>query len=128
MIRENKELIFVWFCFFTSAGTLLCCTLPMIFVVLGLGATLAALSSHLPWLTTLTAYKFWIFLLSGILLIIAELLMKRPGRVCPTDTTFAKKCQQLIVWNYRILRISQIVWVIGFISSYLALPIKIWLE
>ena len=128
MIRESKEKFYVWICLITSSATLVCCTLPIILVFIGLGATLAAISTSLPWLMTLTEYKFWIFLVSGILLLLTEWALKRPGRSCPTDPILAEKCKKLEIWNYRILRFSEIIWIIGFISSYLALPIKLWLE
>src|SRR4051812_41143175 len=53
---------------FTSFGTLLCCALPSLLVLLGLGATVASFLSAVPWLVTLSHHKNWIFLVSGILI------------------------------------------------------------
>ena len=127
MKREKNEAWIVWLSFLMSIGTLLCCTLPMVFIALGLGATLAALAYHFELLTTFTEYKFWIFLTSGLLLLFTTWLLKRPGRSCPTDPILAKKCLQLTTWNYRIFWLSVTLWIIGFVSAYLAVPITIWI-
>ena len=53
---------------FSSVGTLLCCALPSLFVLLGFGATVGSLLSAVPWLVSLSRYKTWIFGLSAILI------------------------------------------------------------
>src|SRR5437764_12820625 len=53
---------------FTSFGTLLCCALPSLLVLLGLGATVASFLSAVPWLVTLSHHKNWVFLVSGLLI------------------------------------------------------------
>src|SRR3954447_10557315 len=50
---------------FTSVGTLLCCALPSLLVLLGLGATVASFLSAMPWLVTLSRHKAWTFTISG---------------------------------------------------------------
>lgn len=127
MQREGKERALVWLCFLTSVSTLFCCTLPIMFVALGFGATLAAIVYHVEWLTVLTIYKFWLFLISGLLLLITNWLLNRSGRLCPSDPVLAKKCLRVTKWNYRLLYLSVVMWIIGFISAYLAIPISIWL-
>jgi hypothetical protein len=46
---------------FTSFGTLLCCALPSLLVLLGLGATVASFLTAVPWLVTLSRHKTWVF-------------------------------------------------------------------
>src|SRR5882724_5615302 len=53
---------------FTSVGTLLCCALPSLLVLLGLGATVASFLSAVPWLVTLSHRKNWVFLIAGVLI------------------------------------------------------------
>src|SRR5437588_6759610 len=53
---------------FTSLGTLLCCALPSLLVLLGLGATVASFLSAVPWLVTLSHHKNWVFLIAGTLI------------------------------------------------------------
>lgn len=127
MEREFKEAAVVWLGFFLSLSTLLCCTLPILLIVLGMGSLMAAIVVEASWLTALLKYKFLLFLSSGLLLLAADLWLRLPGRVCPTDPELARRCQMLARWNQRLLRVSLIIWGIGFISAYLAIPISIWL-
>jgi len=127
MLRERKEAVMVWICLILSTGTLLCCTLPIILVMLGLGALMALLAMHAGWIAVLLEYKFWLFLVSGLLLLIADIILRQPGRACPTDPVLAKKCAWLTRSNRWILRISLLLWAIGFMSAYLVLPVSIWL-
>jgi len=51
-----------------SLGTLVCCALPSVLVVLGLGATVASLLASVPWLVVLSRHKAWVFLAAGVLI------------------------------------------------------------
>ena len=53
---------------FTSVGTLLCCALPSLLVLFGLGATVASVLSEAPWLVTMSHHKHWVFLIAGLLI------------------------------------------------------------
>lgn len=57
-----------WLALFSSTGTLVCCALPSLLVLLGLGATVATVLSAAPWLVTLSRHKGWVFTLSGLLI------------------------------------------------------------
>src|ERR1700759_518770 len=57
-----------WLSLFTSLGTLLCCALPSLLVLFGLGATVASVLSEAPWLVALSHHKNWVFLLAGLLI------------------------------------------------------------
>lgn len=127
MRREIKEALLAWLSFFGSLSTLLCCTLPILFVVLGFGASLVVFSTHFQWWVKLGEYKFWLFIVSAALLIFSYWIMKMSGQVCPTDPILAKKCEYLRKWNWRIILISFIIWGVGFISAYLLTPIGKWL-
>ncbi|MBB4518571.1 hypothetical protein [Paraburkholderia fungorum] len=74
-----------WLTLFTSAGTLICCALPILFVMLGLGAAVAAVTSAAPFLVTLALHKRSVFADSGLMLLISGWLMYRAGRACPSD-------------------------------------------
>src|SRR5271169_3454424 len=51
---------------FTSLGTLLCCALPSLLVLFGLGATVATVLSEVPWLVSLSHHKHWVFIVAGL--------------------------------------------------------------
>src|ERR1700722_7985097 len=53
---------------FTSLGTLLCCALPSLLVLFGLGATVASVLSEAPWLVALSRHKHWVFIVAGVLI------------------------------------------------------------
>ena len=69
-ISETKRAsaLLSYFSLFGSVGTLLCCALPSLFVLAGLGATVASTLSALPWLVTLSHHKDWTFGISGLLI------------------------------------------------------------
>ena len=117
-----------WMSLFASTGTLICCALPIILVTLGFGATVAALTSALPFLITLSQHKIWVFSISGIMLCVSGWLLYRPGRSCPTDSELGALCEKANVWNRRVYWSSVVIWVIGFFAAYIALPLRIWLE
>lgn len=124
----GKQTGLTWLALFTSTGTLICCALPITLVTLGMGATVAALTSSFPLLISLSQHKIWIFLISGALLALSGWLMVRPGRSCPTDPQLGQLCNRTQVWNRRVYWTSLIIWCIGFFAAYLALPIRMWLD
>lgn len=116
------------FTLFTTTGTLVCCALPIIFVTLGMGATVVAMTSTFPFLITLTQYKIWVFLFSGLMLAVSGWLMFKPERTCPVDKELGRACNTAHKWNKRIYWSSVVIWSIGFFAAYLLLPIRIWLD
>lgn len=117
-----------WLTLFASTGTLICCALPIILVTLGLGATVAALTSAFPVLITLSQHKVWVFAVSGILLGISGWLLYRPARRCPSDPALGALCEKTRLRNGRVYWTSVTLWGIGFFAAYLTLPLRIWLE
>jgi hypothetical protein len=113
---------------FTSFGTLLCCALPSLLVLLGLGATVASFLSAVPWLVTLSRHKFWVFTISGLLIgcnllyayVIAPRLQKA-GTACPTDApeacVSASRVSLLVLW------VSAAIYAIGVFSAFALGPL-----
>ncbi len=127
MNMETQEKSLTWLALFASTGTLICCALPIAFVSLGLGATVAAISSSVPVLVTLSLHKGWVFAVSAMLLASSGWLLFRSGRECPADPQLAALCDRALLWNRRIFRTSVAIWGVGFLAAYLALPLRIWL-
>ncbi|MDB4363516.1 hypothetical protein N9Z31_05115, partial [Pseudomonadales bacterium] len=90
----NKPRSWSWLLLFTTSGTLLCCAMPITLVTLGLGATVATMASSAPWLITLSQFKGWMFLASGLLIALAAWVVHRSGRSCPVDTELAAACER----------------------------------
>ncbi len=112
---------------FTSFGTLLCCALPSLLVLLGLGATVASFLSAVPWLVTLSRHKNWVFLAAGLLIganflytyALAPRLQGRAG--CPSDApnacTTSSRMSRLVLW------VSGAIYGIGLFSAYALGPL-----
>ncbi len=47
----KRSALLSYFSLFTSFGTLLCCALPSLLVLFGLGASVVSMLSFLPWLS-----------------------------------------------------------------------------
>ena len=124
---ETQETSLTWLALCASTGTLICCALPIVFVMLGLGATVAAISSSVPVLVTLSLHKGWVFAASAILLAASGWLLFRSGRECPAEPQLAALCDRTLLWNRRIFWTSIAIWGVGFFAAYLALPLRIWL-
>ena len=123
-LRQNTV---SWLTLFAASGTLICCALPILFVTLGLGAAVAAVTSAVPFLVTLALHMTWAFAGSGLMLLASGWLLYRPGRACPSDPELGRLCERAQRWNRRIHGVSAAIWGIGFFAAYLALPIRIWL-
>ena len=115
-----------WVALFASTGTLVCCALPILLVSLGAGATVAALTSALPMLVTLSHYKLWVFGISGLLLAVAAWLSWRPGRSCPAEPELDVVCTRTRRWNRWVLSVAIAVWSLGFFSAFLLYPLVLW--
>ena len=113
---------------FTSFGTLLCCALPSLLVLLGLGATVASFLSALPWLVALSRHKDWIFMVAGLLIggnfLYVYKLAPRwqiSGGNCPADAPEA--CAEASRMSRAALWISGAIYCIGAFSAYILGPL-----
>ena len=113
---------------FTSFGTLLCCALPSLLVLFGLGATVASFLSAVPWLVTLSRHKNWVFAIAGLLIGgnflyvygLAPRLQAR-GTACPVDSPEA--CRSASRASRTILWLSGIIYSAGVLSAYVLGPL-----
>ena len=114
----DKPKTWSWVLLFTTSGTLLCCAIPITLVSLGLGATVASMASAAPWLITLSIYKGWMFTISGCLIALAAWAVYRSGRECPADPELAAACDRADRWNRWFIRVSAVLWLVGFLAAY----------
>lgn len=126
--RVRADGILGYLSLFTSFGTLLCCALPALFVLLGLGATVASVASSVPWLITLSRHKNSTFTIAGLLIaanffyvfLIAPKL-RAASQACPTDQ--ASACGTASHVSRWILWVSAGIYLVGFFSAYLLGPV-----
>lgn len=115
-----------YFSLFSSVGTLLCCALPSLFVLAGLGATVASTLSALPWLVTLSHHKQWTFGVSGLLIAVSFLNMyyvapRFRSRACSPDNREA--CETASRFSKWVLWLSATLYAGGFFVAFLLGPI-----
>jgi mercuric ion transport protein len=115
-----------YFSLFTSVGTLLCCALPSLLVLAGLGASVASTLSAMPWLVTLSRHKQWTFAASGILIALSFLnayyvAPRVKAQACSPDNPSA--CEDASKVSKVLLWISATIYFVGFFSAYVLGPI-----
>jgi len=115
-----------YFSLFTSLSTLLCCALPSLLVLVGLGATVASALSALPWLVTLSRHKAWTFAISGTLIALSFVntyyfAPKIRREECSADDPNA--CAEVSKLSKVLLWISVGIYAVGFFVAYVLGPI-----
>ena len=125
--RARRAALLNYFSLFSSFSTLICCALPSVLVLLGMGTAVASLLSAAPWLVSLSRHKIWTFSIAGTLIacsfvmtyVIAPRL--REGETCdaddPTTCGEVNKLSRVLLWG------SAIIYSGGFFVAYLLGPI-----
>ncbi|SEC88622.1 hypothetical protein SAMN05443244_4044 [Terriglobus roseus] len=125
--RARRAALLNYFSLFSSFSTLICCALPSVLVLLGMGTAVASLLSAAPWLVSLSRHKAWTFSVAGTLIacsfvmtyVIAPRL--RDGETCdaddPTTCGEVSKLSRFLLWG------SALIYGGGFFVAYLLGPI-----
>lgn len=125
-IAKSRGPLWDYLSLFTSLGTLVCCALPSLLVLVGMGATVASFLSAVPSLVTLSQHKNWVFLIAGSLIggnLIYTYALAPPlrGQACPVSAPEA--CTTARTFSRAVLWVSAIIYAIGFFSAYLLGPL-----
>ena len=122
----RRSAVLSYFSLFTSLSTLLCCALPSLLVLFGLGASVASTLSFLPWLVTLSRHKQWTFAISGGLIALSFLntyyiAPRFQAQECspddPSACEDASKVSRILLW------VSAGIYLVGFFVAYALGPI-----
>lgn len=106
---------------FTSVGTLLCCALPALFVVLGFGAAFAGIVGNVPGLIWLSENKLLIFGVGAFLLIAGGILQwKARNAACPIDSKLGESCTTTRDWSKPLYFGSVAVYLVGAFFAFAA--------
>lgn len=107
---------------------MICCALPSLLVLLGLGATVASFLSAVPWLVTLSHHKTWVFAISGALIggnffYVYRLAptIRGQGEACWPDAPEA--CATADRMSRAILWISAAIYMAGAFTAFVLGPI-----
>jgi hypothetical protein len=128
-LRAKRATLLNYFSLFSSFSTLICCALPSVLVLLGMGTTVASLLSAAPWLVSLSRHKIWTFTIAGTFIaasfamtyVIAPRLRK--GEFCDADDP--RTCGEVSRISRVILWGSAAIWSCGFFVAYLLGPILV---
>lgn len=118
---------------FTSLGTLLCCALPSLLVLLGLGATVASILSTVPWLVKLSHHKVWVFTIAGVLIAVAFIQtyavsprLRNDREDCTPNNPAA--CRNASRFSKVVLWVAAAIYAAGFFVAYVLGPILTHLD
>jgi hypothetical protein len=110
---------------FSSVGTVVCCALPSVLVLLGLGATVASVLSAAPWLVMLSRHKAWVFAGSGTLIVlnltyVYGVVPHRLGSdaTCRSPAGESTTCERAASTNRGVLWISVALYGVGWVAAY----------
>jgi mercuric ion transport protein len=125
--KARRAALLNYFSLFSSFSTLLCCALPSVLVLLGMGTAVASLLSVAPWLVAVSRHKIWTFSIAGTLIAASFLVTYviaprlQAGQSCaaddPTTCGEVSKASRVVLWG------SAIIWSCGFFVAYLLGPI-----
>lgn len=125
-MTDRNGRVAVWSALAASLGTLICCALPALLVLLGLGTTVAAAVSAAPWLVVLSRNKAWVFLAAGLLILGSRLYVWHvtpkvaiDGAVCPVPLARATR----VAWGTSI-----VLYVAAAFVAYVLGPLLAWLD
>ena len=103
-----------------ALASLLCCALPALLALVGLGTTVAAVVSAVPWLVTLSTHKGWVFLAAGLLVASSRVYLSYG---VPHLTPEGASCPPSVGrWTRRIWWASVLLYGIGFFVAFVLGP------
>ena len=123
-----KQTLASFLALFTSTGTLLCCALPSAIAVIAGGAAVTSFISTFPWLVPLSRQKEWIFLASGLMIVLSGVLIYRPkGRLACTITG-GQGCEVAGRFTKVMFWMSAGIFAVGVFFAYALVPLLRLLE
>jgi hypothetical protein len=124
--EKAKSSLLSYLSLFTSVGTLLCCALPSLLVLAGLGATVASTLSALPWLVALSRHKSWTFAISGLMIAASFVYTYYVGprlRARACDPQNPEACEVASRFSKVVLWLSAALFAAGFFVAFFLGPI-----
>jgi mercuric ion transport protein len=123
---SKRSAVLNYLSLFTSLSTLLCCALPSLLVLFGLGASVASMLSFMPWLATLSRQKQWTLGVSGILIVLSFVNMyyiapRIRAKQCSADDPSA--CEEASRLSTILLWVSAGIYAVGVFVAYVLGPI-----
>lgn len=96
-----------WVSLAASSGTLVCCALPALLVMLGAGAALSGLVAAVPQIVWLSEHKGWVFGVAAVLMLAGGVLQWRNRHApCPLDPALRAACMRTRRWSLGVYLVS----------------------
>ena len=117
----SHNLASAWLSLAASSGTLVCCALPALLVVLGAGAVLAGLVRTVPGITLFSEYKAVMFAVAALMLTLSGVLQWRSrNEPCPIGSSpqQALDCKRVGRFSRRVWVGSVMVFLIGALFAF----------
>ena len=110
-----------WLSLFASTSTLICCAIPSLLVVLGMGATLAGFIGAFPQIVWLSQYKAYVFIGSGLLISLSGgIHFVNRNAPCPIEPQLALACKRTRKISLILLVFSASLWLLGAFFAFIA--------
>ncbi len=110
----RQSALSAWLSLLASSGTLVCCALPALLVMLGAGAALSGLVAAVPQIVWLSEHKGWIFGIASVLMLAGGVLQWRNRTaLCPLDPQLRAACLRTRRWSLVVYAVSLVLLAIG---------------
>lgn len=120
-LASTKNSFISYLTLFSSAGTLVCCALPALFVSLGLGAVLAGVATKIPGLIWISEHKIEVFIFAAVMLAANGLWMWfNRNAPCPIDPDLRDACIKGRKFSVRVYAISVVIFLVGAFFAFVA--------
>lgn len=121
----RQSALSAWLSLLASSGTLVCCALPALLVMLGAGAALSGLVAAVPQIVWLSEHKGWVFGTAAVLMLAGGVLQWRNRTApCPLDPALRAACIRTRRWSLAIYLLSLALLAVG---AAFAFVIPAWL-
>lgn len=108
-----------WLSLLASSGTLVCCALPALLVMLGAGAALSGLVSAVPQIVWLSEHKGWMFGVATVLMLGGGVLQWRNRTApCPLDPQLRAACMRTRRWSLVVYGVSLVLLAVGALFAF----------
>jgi signal transduction histidine kinase len=132
MKRVRQASLMNYLSLFGSFSTLVCCALPSLLVLFGMGAAVISMLTVAPWLVTMSRHKIWTFSIAGWLISLSFIMTYwvvprlKVGEICieddPTTCGKVSKFSRMLLWG------SAAIWSFGFFMAYILGGILDWYQ
>lgn len=116
----RQSALSAWLSLLASSGTLVCCALPALLVMLGAGAALSGLVAAVPQIVWLSEHKGWVFGTAGVLMLAGGVLQWRNRTApCPLDPQLRAACLRTRRWSLVVYGVSLLLLATGAAFAFL---------